>query len=293
LGGELVSFDLDIIKKILQECSKLGYTLRQVTCTNQKLLNQVQGFNAYGERSLTIDLLLEDICVNFFRDIPHIQEIHSEESGCIKFNRGQYKVVLDPLDGTKNFNMGISYYACAVAILNETNTLIASYVVNLASGHEFKAIKGHGSFRQDVSIQTINDTLLQESDGILVGLSIQDSELKVIKKIITQMKSYRALGCASLDLCCLASGKAAVFVDLSNTAKLVDILASSLILQEAGGFVTDLTGKPIADFTLTDKLEEVIFKKEFRTIAASGQNLHTQLINLSSSINDHSVISSD
>ncbi|MFB7816170.1 inositol monophosphatase family protein [Paenibacillus chitinolyticus] len=271
--------DVEEIQDIITECSKLGYALKQVACMNQKLLLNVLDMNAYGEKSLVIDRMLEEICINFFKNIPSISVVISEESGCIDLHRGRFTVIIDPLDGTKNYTMGLSYYACSVAILNEKGEVYGAYVVNLANGHEFTAIKGCGAFRNGTQIYTATHSDLNQCDGIFVGLSKREQDLQAIKRVVVQLSSYRAMGCAALDLCCLAMGAISIFVDISYTAKLVDVIASSLILSEAGGAVTDEKGVPIIELTTQGcSMPNQIFHKKFCTIGAANSVLKDSLM---------------
>ncbi|OKP95334.1 inositol monophosphatase family protein [Paenibacillus sp. P46E] len=269
---------IEQVHEIIRECTKLGYALKQVACLNQKSLFSVQEVNAYGEKSLMIDLVLEELCLNFFKGIPAVRNIISEESGYLDFNRGRFTVILDPLDGTKNFTMGLSYYACSIAILDENGEVCGAYVINLANGHEYTAIKGKGAFRNGQPIHTLMQQRLNQGDGIFVGLAKKEWELQAMKRVILQLKSYRAMGCAALDLCCLASGAASVFVDISYTAKLVDVLASSLILEEAGGWVTTEKGTSITLLTTQGNITGITLQQKFCTLGASNASLQEILM---------------
>lgn len=268
----------DLVVELVKDCSILGNELKKIACMNQKMLFDEQGINAYGEISLRIDIMLEELCINFFKKQMHVRMIISEESGCIDLGEGIFTVVLDPLDGTKNFTMGLSYYACSIAIMDKDNELLGAYVINLSNGHEYTAIKGHGAFRNGLQIRAAIHQNLTECDGIFVGLSKSNLELLIIKRIVSQLSSYRAMGCAALDLCCLATGSASVFIDISNTAKLVDVLAASLILEEAGGLVTNSFGTPITRFPLHKDIDDVILNQKFLTIAAANDKLHGSLL---------------
>ncbi|MEK4047934.1 inositol monophosphatase family protein [Paenibacillus sp. FSL H8-0048] len=272
---------MEQVEDIIRECTKLGYALKQVACLNQRSLFNVQEVNAYGERSLMIDLILEELCVNFFKGIPSIRNIISEESGYLDFNRGRFTVILDPLDGTKNFTMGLSYYACSIAILDENGHVRGSYVINLANGHEYTAIKGVGAFRNGQPIHTMKHQHLNQCDGIFVGLAKTERELQAMKRVILQLKSYRAMGCAALDLCCVAIGAASVFVDISFTAKLVDVLASSLILEEAGGRVTTENGISITQLTAQGNIRRITLQQKFCTFGAANAALQEVLMDTS------------
>ncbi|MBT2284117.1 hypothetical protein J7E78_11255 [Paenibacillus polymyxa] len=270
--------NVEEVQGIINECKKLGYALKQVACLNQKSLFETQEVNAYGEKSLTIDLVLEELCLNFFKDIPSVREIISEESGYIDFKRGDFTIIMDPLDGTKNFTMGLSYYACSLAILNRQGEVCGAYVLNLANGHEYTAVKGEGAFRNGNAIHTSNQSSIGDGDGIFVGLVKSEQELQAMKKIIVELKSYRAMGCAALDLCCVANGSASVFVDISNTAKLIDVLAAALILEEAGGWVTTENGISITRLTMNGNIRDITLNQKFWTLGATNVLLHRDLV---------------
>jgi len=266
------------IHHIIAECSKLGKYLRVLSQNSSEYLTGTYGKNAYGEISLSIDLILEHACIEFFNSISSISEIYTEESGKISFNRGSYRIILDPLDGSKNFSMGISYYSCAIAILNPKNEIVGSYVINLADGTEFSAIKGQGAYKNGKLIEVSAEQKMYQSHGIFVGLSKHMREIHILNKLMTQLKSYRASGCSSLDLCCLAAGKADVFIDLSNSAKLVDVLGSVLILSESGGIVTDIHGNKLTNLVKQSPLSKSIYLTKFRTIGVASFQLHNELM---------------
>ncbi|MNI45125.1 Inositol-1-monophosphatase [compost metagenome] len=217
--------------------------------------------------------------------MPQVSEIYSEELGRYRFNRDGYKLIIDPLDGTKNYNMGISYYSCAIAVLDSANQLVAGYIINLSRGHVFYAVKGKGAYHLGKPIASGKYKSLQDCDGIFVGLSKEPAQIEVLNHFMARMNSYRALGCASLDICIVAKGKAGVFVDLSNTAKIVDVLASSIILEESGGTITDLEGIPITSYCCqSEDLERIVFNKKFCTVAAADKELHNLLLHSASNL---------
>jgi myo-inositol-1(or 4)-monophosphatase len=202
--------------------------------------------NSFTEATLPIDRLLEDALLGFLRHQPLVGSAFSEESGWHELGDGPLTAVVDPLDGSKNFAMDLGYYATAVALVDEDRRCVAGVVTNLAHGRVFSTIRNGGAFADGRPIRSAGTTLAA-SDAIFVGLSRTRDELAALTAVAERTNSFRAMGSAALDLCCLAAGHCGLFVDLSSTAKLVDVLASALIAEEAGAAVVTGDGCRVLD----------------------------------------------
>ncbi|MDQ1445406.1 MAG: arginyl-tRNA synthetase, partial [Acidimicrobiaceae bacterium] len=235
--------------------------------------------NAYGERCFEIDKALEDEVVAILARHGGVRQVLSEESGVIPLADEGCTVVLDPIDGTKNYKMGLSYYALSMAILSDSGSVCGGLVVNLAAGTHYSAIRGRGAYRNGRRITAGAPPKLSAVDVIFVGLSKDAPELSALSAIASSVSSFRAMGCAALDLCCLATGNIGLFVDLSNTAKTVDVLAAAIIAEEAGALVTTVEGEPILDGVMaaTDVVE-TIYNWRFRTLGAASDELHSFVV---------------
>jgi myo-inositol-1(or 4)-monophosphatase len=232
--------------------------------------------NAYGERCFEIDKVLEEEVIAMLARHGGVKQVLSEESGVIPIGPSGLTVVLDPIDGTKNYKMGLSYYALSMAILSDAGTVSGGLVLNLAAGTQYSAIRGRGAFRNGRRITAGAPPLLGAVDVIFVGLSKEATELGALSGIASSVSSFRAMGCAALDLCCLATGNIGLFVDLSNTAKAVDVLAAALIAEEAGALVTTTEGEPILDGVgAAADVVETIYNWRFRTLGAATDELHS------------------
>ncbi|MFM9327770.1 inositol monophosphatase family protein [Paenibacillus mesotrionivorans] len=264
-----------MFEKFINNLSVLSSELRHVSCRSRKLIETTNEVNAYGEMSLYIDKLFEDIIIKHLAKEPFVQSIYSEESGIIQLRNEGYIVIVDPLDGTQNFKMGLSYYAVTIAVLNPHLEVEAAYVVNLVSGNYYSAVKGKGALCNGSRFYTRKQSSIREVDAIYVGLSRNVTELNCLSAITQRIKSFRAMGCASLDLCCLAIGNCGLFLDLSYTAKLVDVLASSFIAEEAGALVTSLIGIPITDIpSKSTSLSDAVFKSKFQVLGAANTSIY-------------------
>ena len=118
-----------------------------------------------------------------------------------------------------------------------------------------------------------------------MGLSTAPDELRALTALAQQLCSYRAMGCSALDLCCLAAGQIDLFVDLSNTAKAVDVLAAALIAEEAGAVVETLEGVRLIDHLVDQPdLAEAIYRQRFRTVATAGRQLRDEVATVISTL---------
>ncbi|HZQ29229.1 MAG TPA: arginine--tRNA ligase [Acidimicrobiales bacterium] len=231
--------------------------------------------NAFGERCFEIDSVLEGEVVAILARHGGVRQVLSEESGVIPLGVEGCTVVLDPIDGTKNYKMGLSYYALSLAILADNGSVLGGLVLNLATGTQYSAIRGRGAFRNGRRITAGAPKQLSAMDVIFVGLSRTTPELGALSAVAGAVSSFRAMGCAALDLCCLATGNIGLFVDLSNTAKTVDVLAAATIAEEAGALVTTVEGEPILDrVTAATDVVETIYNWRFRTVGAATDELH-------------------
>lgn len=81
-----------------------------------------------GDKTLNIDIIAENI---FIKYLSSFGDIYSEEAGLLS-NESEYKIIIDPLDGSDNFASGLEYYGTSVAV-KEHEEYIAGYVCNLAT----------------------------------------------------------------------------------------------------------------------------------------------------------------
>jgi arginyl-tRNA synthetase len=266
---------------VLAAVSMEADRLVQVASDPPRLAIPSQTINAFGERCFEIDTVLEREVVAILARHGGVRRVLSEESGVIPLADTGCTVVLDPIDGTKNYKMGLSYYAMSLAVLSDTGAVTGGLVLNLATGTQYTAIRGRGAFRNGRVITASAPESPRKSDVIYVGLSRTAPELAALSRLAAEVSSMRAMGCSALDLCCLATGNIGIFVDMSNTAKTVDVLAAALIAEEAGAVVTSLSGEPVLDgVQQADETVARVYEWRFRTVAAATEELHGYALDL-------------
>jgi myo-inositol-1(or 4)-monophosphatase len=160
-------------------------------------------------------------------------------------DRGGLVFVADPLDGTTNFLHGVPWYAVSIAAMID-DELRAGVVLNAATGELFTATSGGGARRggQPISVSTINDplrSLIATGFPFKGGPSV-DEYLHILPRIMRETSGLRRAGAAALDLADVACGRFEGFFELELSPW--DIAAGLLLIREAGGIVTDLSGTP-------------------------------------------------
>jgi myo-inositol-1(or 4)-monophosphatase len=167
----------------------------------------------------------------------------SEESGVIEGKDKTHRFIIDPIDGTTNFLHGIPHFAISIALERE-GQIVTALVYNPATDDMFVAEKGHGAFLNDKRMRvaarkTLNTAL------VATGIPFQghgdvarfDAELNAV---MPNVAGIRRFGAASLDLAYVAAGRFDAFWERDLSAW--DIAAGVLLVREAQGVVSDLTG---------------------------------------------------
>jgi myo-inositol-1(or 4)-monophosphatase len=176
-----------------------------------------------------------------------------------------YNWVIDPLDGTTNFIHGIPNFAVSIGLMERDEVILG--VVYEVNRHEcFYAMKGGGAFCNDTKIKVSAAPDLAAS---LIATGFPYYNFELIDRYLNSMKSLmqkthglRRLGSAAVDLCYVAAGRTEGFFEYNLNS--YDVAAGALIVQEAGGKVTDFAGG-----------SDYIFG---RKIVASNGNIHSEFL---------------
>jgi myo-inositol-1(or 4)-monophosphatase len=166
-----------------------------------------------------------------------------EELTPLALSDGGTVFIADPLDGTTNFLHGYPEYATSIGVARD-GVLIAAVVLNVARGEEFTARKGAGAWRDGEPIKVSN---LRDPPRALIGTGFPFKTLEVLPRYVSQFSlvmrgtaGIRRAGAAALDLASVACGRFDAFWELVLAPW--DVAAGILLVQEAGGVVTDLDG---------------------------------------------------
>ena len=190
-----------------------------------------------------------------------------EEGGTREGADRTHTWIVDPLDGTTNFLHGIPHFAVSIA-LERNGTIVAGLVYNPATDEIFIAERGKGAFLNDQRIRVAARRRLADA-VVACGLPHYGrGDLALARREIAAAQQHfaglRRFGAATLDLAWIAAGRLDAYWerDLSPW----DLAAGSLLVREAGGFVSDLDGG------------DAIFAKG--QIAAGNETMHRELLRL-------------
>jgi len=165
----------------------------------------------------------------------------SEELGRVS-GRKDYVWIIDPLDGTHNYAYGQPAFGLSIALAHMKEVILG--VINLPFyGELFYAEKGNGAYLNGELIHPSNVNKLSEA-YILYDpqLHKRDDMFDNVSKLYPKCFTLRIIGCAVVDACSVASGRAEARI--WHKTKTVDVAAGTLIVKEAGGEATDFNGNP-------------------------------------------------
>ncbi|RQH02642.1 inositol monophosphatase family protein [Natrarchaeobius oligotrophus] len=170
----------------------------------------------------------------------------TEESGTD--GSATYRWIVDPLDGTHNYVNGFSHYCVSIAL--EIDDAIHAGVVNCpGTGDVYTAVRGEGAYRNGNPISVSDDATLEESFlgmGISPPSTTDDAYLEWFRRLIgnpIRTEGVRRLGSGAFDLSLVAQGTFSGFFDKYTSSW--DVAAGALLVEEAGGTVTNLENEPI------------------------------------------------
>ena len=251
---------------------------------------------ADGTPTSYIDIIAEDKVINILKNAPVLSYIVSEEIGELKLGKGtkrsivlteelqrtdippeetpKFIFLVDPVDGTNNAIKEIPAYGISIAVadvpegrLATLNDIQLGFISNFSNGNFFEAEKGKGAWlnNEEVHPSDIVNISQMTLGGFTKSGTIEAS------KLVDNARRMRVLGSVVLELSYVASGRYDAFLDLRGS-RIIDIAASKLILEEAGGIITDKYGEP-----LNNKLS--IYEKTV-VVAANTEILHKQIIDI-------------
>lgn len=189
-----------------------------------------------------VDKTAEEMLVEKLGDLlPGSVFLTEEET--IEQQKGEFRWIIDPLDGTTNFLHQIPVFAISVALQQNEETILG-VVLEINRNECFYATKGGGAFLNDQPIfcsktKKFADALMATGFPYY-DFEREDAYFKVFRKLINQTRGIRRLGSAAVDLCYVACGRFEGYFEYSLSPW--DVAAGALVVQEAGSHVFDFSG---------------------------------------------------
>ncbi len=206
------------------------------------------GRGAGGDKTFPVDKWAEDIVLAALETAHRRGDsftLISEELGIREFGTGNRIVLVDPVDGSNNAKNGIPFFSTALALLdgNTLSDTAVAYVASPGCGDAFWAVQGKGAYKNGCRIATS----AAESIAIVAyEASAPAVDIPRIMPVLAKANRVRCFGSTALDLAYLASGGISVFATATRS-RTFDYAAGRLLVQEAGGIMSDLAGNTLDD----------------------------------------------
>ncbi|QIN81652.1 inositol monophosphatase [Rubrobacter tropicus] len=187
----------------------------------------------------------------------------AEEGGSLS-GGGDARWIVDPLDGTTNYAHGLPVFAVSVA-LERSGEVVLGVVHDPMRGETFVAEKGLGATLNGEALTPTGEEDLARglvATGFPYDRNNVPAALELFGTLSLRAQGMRRLGAAALDLCYVAAGRLDAYYERGIHAW--DVAAGALILEEAGGRITDYRGGP--------------FEVEGGELVASNGPLHGTLL---------------
>ncbi|MDR4496203.1 MAG: inositol monophosphatase family protein [Nitrospirales bacterium] len=213
------------------------------------------------------DLHSEQAVLQNIRQAFPDHQILSEEQGLQDIPTHPIKWIIDPLDGTTNFAHGFPMYNVSIGVEYD-GTCILGVVYDPTRNELFLGQKGKGATLNGAPIQ-VSDTPKLNEALLVTGFAYdvhtaKDNNLKEFCAFTLRARGMRRTGTAAIDLCYIACGRFDGFWELQLNPW--DTAAGKVIVEEAGGKVTNYAGEPYSIYG--------------QTIIASNGLIHQEMIDV-------------
>lgn len=252
---------MDEFKRIAIECAKEAGAIA-LSMSHKKIEFQMKGaYDILAEADLKSEHLIVEKIKAAFPD----HSILSEENADVE-KVSPYTWVIDPVDGTINFERHINEYCVSIA-LEKDGELLLGVIYQPAYDKLFVASIGEGAFLNDKKISVsqennlINTLFSTENSS---KLDVRMGDFQILLDICQKVRGVRIFGSGALHLAALAEGH----IDFYFKTKFNywDIAAGVVLIREAGGKVTDMDGSDLL--------------KTSPNIVASNNILHSEVLQL-------------
>lgn len=216
-------------------------------------------------------LILDAIHERFPADAVLAEESHTRQSGAERL------WIVDPLDGTRNYANGLHHFAVSIAFCYR-NTPQVGVVYAPCDGDElFCAERNHGAFLNDEPLQMVAPSHSLAASLVATGFAYYlGAELhlhvETLETVMNAATDVLRLGSAATDICYVAAGRLGAYYE--SGLKPWDVAAASLIVEEAGGLVSDMAGAPL-NLVPAEEASLVL-----HVLAAKNPDIQQQLIPL-------------
>ncbi len=255
----------EIERNVMEVCGKVGeFIFTEGSNFDLTRIEQKSGFNNLVSY---VDKEAERRLVTVLQKVLPEAGFITEEGTVEQSKSHEYNWIIDPLDGTTNYLHGLPIYAISIG-LTRGNKTILGVVYHVVRKECFHAIEDGNAYCNDKIIKVSSIPTLQES-LLATGFPYyhfdkRDMYLDIIKEFLENTHGIRRLGSAAIDLAYVACGRIEGYFEYNLNAW--DVAAGALIVQQAGGKVTDFKGG-----------NDYLFGGE---LCAGNNNIHGEMLDL-------------
>lgn len=235
---------------------------RAIDATVPELIEQVHGVAAAADARLRAALQ------SSYPDIGW----RDEDSAA--FDDAAPHWVYDPIDGAYHYLQGLPLWAASLALV-EDGRAVAALVYDPALGEMFVAAAGAGARREDQPLRVSPKTELASTVAgtavaprLQVGADAQAEALHLLAAVAPKVFVLRPMAATSLQLAYVAAGRLDLYWECGNDA--ADWLAGALLVEEAGGSVSDLEARPLQANSRGIVAGNAVLAEQLHRVAASA-----------------------
>jgi myo-inositol-1(or 4)-monophosphatase len=231
----------EIQKSVREVCVEVGeFIYTEGANFDRSRIEQKTGFNNLVSY---VDKEAERRLVKVLHAILPQAGFITEEGTVEQSKTKEYNWIIDPLDGTTNFLHGLPIYAISIG-LSRGDKMVLGAIFHVVRKECFHAIENDDAYCNDQiirvsTIPTLNESLLATGFPYY-HFDKGEVYLDIIKEFLEHTHGIRRLGSAAIDLAYVAAGRLEGFFEYNLNPW--DVAAGTLIVQQAGGKVTDFKG---------------------------------------------------
>lgn len=236
MENEIIFKAKDLSERIIRQAGQIA---------KEKFDNfvELKSKDDFGDVVTEVDYIAEEIIVNQIRTAFPDHQIHSEEVGVIGVEN-DWLWLIDPLDGTNNFAIGLSVFTISITLMYKREPVLG-VIYEPMTDRLFTSVKDHGAHCNSRSIHIrSNPDIFKGNIGWIQGHKVQNDiqAVRLRQFIDIRFKRMMRLWAPTLMWCMLAKGDIDGIILYNSEGD--DLYSGILMAKEAGGIVIDFEGNP-------------------------------------------------
>lgn len=252
------------IKKLTKDAGKILLKYFRKDASLIKLRKSVKDITT------KYDIMVDKFIINQIRKKYPKHNFITEESGIID-NGSEYTWMIDSLDGTVNYAYENPLFSLCIAVFKGNELILGTIYAPAIDGFYF-AEKGKGAYFNNKRVHVSNIKNLKGSYVFLCDGGEKDRKRtgKILSALYYRVTDARKLGSAGIECAWIAAGRADAYI--TTKIRPWDVAPGVLLVEEAGGIVTDFKGNP---WNWKKKQADLIFsnKKVYNAVQNIVKNL--------------------